>query len=207
MVPILGEEAVFPVGRIFCVGRNYAAHAVEMGNVVDRVAPFYFTKSPASVVLSGANIPYPTMTEDLHHEMELAVYWGDGKVFGYGCALDLTRRDLQAAAKAKARPWSVAKDFENSAVLGAITPRNTFGTAGTQAIQLTVNGETRQAAYLSEMIHDVPSILSDLGKFYELTAGDVILTGTPAGVGPLSRGDHAIGTIEGLEPVEIRIQT
>ena len=206
-VPIVGQAVQFPVHRIFCVGRNYAAHAAEMGNAVDRSAPFYFTKSPASVVLSGADIPYPTMTDDLHHEMELAVYWGDGDVYGYGCALDLTRRDLQAKAKAKARPWSVAKDFENSAVLGPITPKGTFGAAEAQAIRLTVNGDTRQDALLSEMIHDVPSILSDLSQYYELTAGDVILTGTPAGVGPLLRGDHAIGTIEGLEPVEIRIQT
>lgn len=207
LVPVVSRAEKFPVGRIFCVGRNYAAHAAEMGNSVDRSAPFYFTKSPASVVLSGSEIPFPPMTSDLHHEMELAVYYGEDGIFGYGCSLDLTRRDLQAKAKEKARPWSVAKDFENSAVLGTITEAGDVGSIGAQPIQLHVNGETRQDASLAEMIHDVPTILSDLSQYYRLQAGDVILTGTPAGVGPLVRGDHAVGRIEGLEPVEIRIQS
>ena len=207
LVPIVGRAEQFPIGRIFCVGRNYAAHAAEMGNAVDRSAPFYFTKSPAAVVLSGSEIPFPTMTSNLHHEMELAGYYGEDGIFGYGCSLDLTRRDLQAKAKEKARPWSVAKDFENSAVLGPITAARDVGSIKAQPIQLRVNGETRQGASLAEMIHDVPAILSDLALYYQLRAGDVILTGTPAGVGPLVRGDHAVGRIEGLEPGEIRIQS
>ena len=217
-IPIVGSADTFPVHRVFCVGRNYAAHAAEMGNTVDRQAPFYFTKSPASVVLSGAEIPYPSMTSDLHHEMELAVFVGAPArqiaasdaldvVYGYGCALDLTRRDLQAKAKEKARPWSVGKDFESSAVLGPVTPAADFGAADAQYIRLDVNGARRQDASLAEMIHDVPAILADLSMYYHLQPGDVILTGTPAGVGPLQRGDHAVGMIEGLEPVEIRIQS
>lgn len=207
LVPIVGQETYYPISRIFCVGRNYAAHAVEMGNPVDRSAPFYFTKSPASVVLSGAEIPYPAKTDDLHHEMELAVYLGEDGVLGYGCALDLTRRDLQAVAKEKARPWSVAKDFENSAVLGHITAASQISELTDRPIRLAVNGQLRQDASLADMIHSVPAILKDLATYYHLQAGDVILTGTPAGVGPLRRGDRAIGTIEGLEPVEIRIQS
>jgi len=217
-IPIAGSADTFPVHRIFCVGRNYAAHAAEMGNTVDRQAPFYFTKSPASMVLSGAEVPYPSMTSDLHHEMELAVFVGASAqeiaasdaldvVYGYGCALDLTRRDLQAKAKEKARPWAVAKDFENSAVIGPVTPTADFGAADAQYIRLDVNGVRRQDANLAEMIHDVPAILADLSMYYHLQPGDVILTGTPAGVGPLQRGDYAVGMIEGLEPVEIRIQS
>lgn len=217
LIEVVGTPERFPVHRVFCVGRNYAAHAAEMGNIADRTAPFYFTKSAAAVVMSGVEIPFPPMTGDLHHEMELAVYLGHGGhrieagealdyVYGYGGALDLTRRDLQAAAKEKARPWSVAKDFENSAVLGPVTRAAEFGDIAEQRIELRVNGELRQDASLDEMIHDVPAIIADLSQFYHLQAGDIVLTGTPAGVGPLQRGDHAVGTIAGLAPVEIRIQ-
>ncbi len=217
LVPIIGQNATFPVGRIFCVGQNYAAHATEMGSTADYEAPFYFTKSPAAVVLSGAEIPYPQRTNNLHHEMEFAVYLADDAievseadalkiVYGYGSSLDLTRRDLQLSAKDKKRPWSVAKDFENSAVLGPITPRDDFGAIDGQSIGLTVNDETRQSSTLDDLIHGVPAIIADLSTFYDLRAGDVILTGTPAGVGPLERGDHAIGVVTGLEPVEITIK-
>ncbi|WP_438956660.1 fumarylacetoacetate hydrolase family protein [Cognatiyoonia sp.] len=216
LVSIHGSDQFFPLGRIFCVGQNYAAHATEMGSTADYEAPFYFTKSPASVVLSGATIPYALKTTNLHHEMEFAVYLsGDAfevteaaaldAVYGYGCSLDLTRRDLQIAAKDKQRPWSVAKDFEDAAVLAPITPKEAFGAIDDQRIALTVNGDLKQDSTLDDLIHSVPAIIADLSTFYHLRAGDVILTGTPAGVGPLVLGDTAQGTVDGLEPVSITI--
>jgi fumarylpyruvate hydrolase len=216
LVAVRGETARYPVRRIFCVGRNYAAHALEMGNEVDREAPFYFTKSPAAFVASGASVPYAPGTQDLHHEMELALVLGAPlfradpasamrAVYGYACALDMTRRDLQAQAKDKRRPWDLGKDFENSAVIAQITRASDWPGPGTLRITLSVNGDTRQDASLAEMIHDVPAILSDLSQFYHLGPGDVILTGTPAGVGPVHPGDVLEGRIEGLEPVRLTL--
>lgn len=213
---IAGEAAVFPVGRIFCVGRNYAAHAAEMGNVPDYEAPFYFTKSPAHLIPSGQSIPYPLGTQDYHHEMELAVLIGApafrvsaeeamGAVYGYACALDMTRRDLQAASKAARRPWDTAKDFENAAVIAPAVKADLFGEISAQRIMLTVNDETRQDARLSDLIHSVPAVIADLSKYYHLEPGDVILTGTPAGVGPVVAGDVLHGEIDGLPPVELVI--
>ncbi|TFL18415.1 fumarylacetoacetate hydrolase family protein [Jannaschia formosa] len=206
----LGGDA-YPIARIFCVGRNYAAHAAEMGNEVDREAPFYFTKNPRHVALSGATLPYPPGTEDYHHEMELVVAIGAplfratreeaaAAVLAHGCGLDMTRRDLQAASKDKRRPWDTGKDVEASAILGPLAPA---GDLTGRAIRLTVNGETRQDASLDEMIHDVPAILSDLSRLYHLTPGDLILTGTPAGVGPVRPGDRLVGSIDGLEDVTV----
>lgn len=213
-VPVTGETAEYPVRRIFCVGRNYAAHAAEMGNEVDREAPFYFTKTPASVAASDLVLPYPPGTNDLHHEMELALALG-GEVFrgaedevleavyAYGCALDMTRRDLQAAAKEKRRPWSLAKDFEGSAVLAPMTRAAEFGEIADQRIWLDVNGTRKQDATLSDMIHGVSAILAHLSGFYHLGPGDVILTGTPAGVGAVGPGDRLAGGIDGLTPVQV----
>lgn len=216
MIEVQGHAARYPVRRIFCVGRNYAAHAAEMGNEVDREAPFYFTKSPAHVVASGASVPYAPGTQDLHHEMELALYLGAplycaprdatlAALFGLGSALDMTRRDLQGLAKDKRRPWDLGKDFENSAVLGPVTPAAGFGIIGPQSVQLSVNGALRQSAVLSDMIHDVPAILADLSKYYHLGPGDVILTGTPAGVGAVQPGDVLEGKVDGLAPVRLTI--
>ena len=215
---VTGSDARYPVARIFCVGRNYAAHAAEMGNEVDREAPFYFTKSPFAVALSGATIPYPPGTADYHHEMEFVIAIGapafrisrddaPSAIFGYACGLDMTRRDLQGAAKDKRRPWDLGKDVEGSAILGPITRAADFGPVGTQAIRLTVNGEVRQDAPLSDMIHDCAAIISDLSKFYHLRPGDLVMTGTPAGVGPVVAGDVLHGTVEGLEPVALTIGT
>lgn len=215
-LPIVGSQDVYPVARVFCVGRNYAAHAAEMGNEVDREAPFYFTKSAFSVATSGATVPYPPGTADYHHEMEFVIALGApafrvaaadalDAVFGYGCGLDMTRRDLQAAAKGKRRPWDLGKDVEGSAVLGALTPAADFGAIGPQAIRLTVNGEGRQDAHLSDMIHDVPAIIADLSRFYRLGPGDIIMTGTPAGVGPVAVGDVLHGTVGGADPVDLTI--
>ena len=213
-VPIRGEENAFPVNRIFCVGRNYAAHAIEMGNEVDREAPFYFTKAPAALVASGTEIPFPTETNDLHHEIEFVVAIGSpafrvsveqasSAILGYACGLDMTRRDLQAAAKEKRRSWDLGKDFENSAVIAALTKAADFGKVGPQRIHLKVNGGVRQDAHLSDMIWSVDEIISDLSKFYHLMPGDLIMTGTPAGVGQVHPGDIINGGIDGLDPISL----
>src|SRR6056297_3901978 len=215
-IPVAGDSRQFPLRRIFCVGRNYAAHAAEMGNEVDREAPFYFTKSAHALCLSGATIPYPPGTQDCHHEMEFVVALGtaayrvaEGEaleaVWGYGCGIDLTRRDLQGAAKEKRRPWDLGKDFENAAIMGALTPRDRFGEIGAQVLRLEVTGRVAQEASLSEMVWSVPEIIAHLSRFYHLAPGDLIYTGTPAGVGPVVPGDRMRGEIEGLVPVEVTI--
>lgn len=216
LVPIEGTDQGYPVRRIFCVGRNYAAHAAEMGNEVDREAPFYFTKSAHALCLSGARIPYPPGTQDCHHEMEFVVALGApafrvgeaeamAAVFGYACGIDLTRRDLQGAAKDKRRPWDLGKDFENAAVIGAITPRPRFGEIGDQAIRLGVDGRVAQDARLSDMVWSVPEIIAHLSCFYHLAPGDLIYTGTPAGVGPVIPGNVLLGEIDGLGPLRLTI--
>lgn len=213
-VAVVGTPQRYEVRRIFCVGRNYAEHALEMGNAVDRSAPFYFTKSPFSVVTDGADFPYPDGTQDCHYEMEFVVFIGAegyhvqaadamGCVFGYACGLDMTRRDLQATAKEKRRPWDTAKDFEHAAILGAITPANAFGPIGDQSITLNVNGTQKQKAHLRDMIHSVPDVIADLSRYYRLRAGDIIMTGTPAGVGPIARGDQMVGQIDGLSDLSV----
>lgn len=215
-IPVRGEAALFPVRRVFCVGRNYAEHAHEMGNEVDREAPFYFTKSALAVVGSGSTVPYPAGTTDFHHEMELVIALGApafrvtpsaaaGCVLGYAAGLDMTRRDLQAAAKDKRRPWDTGKDFENSAVIGSISRVADFGAVGEQRIELRVNGVIRQAAALADMVWPVAEIISHLSRLYHLEAGDLIYTGTPAGVGAVGPGDVIEGRIDGLEPVTLTI--
>lgn len=214
LVPVKGETAGFPVHRIFCVGRNYAEHAAEMGHEVDREAPFYFTKPASAIVPSGSEIPYPPGTSNLHYEMEFVVAIGapafrvsvadaDKVVFGYAAGLDMTRRDLQNAAKAKQRPWSLGKAFENSAVIGEITPKGDFGAVGPQRIWLTVGDAVKQDAHLSDMVWSVPEIISHLSQYYHLLPGDLIYTGTPAGVGPVVAGDRISGEIEGLSPIAL----
>jgi fumarylpyruvate hydrolase len=215
VVPVVGQ-ASFPVGRIFCVGRNYADHAAEMGHDVDREAPFYFTKSAHAVLVSGQDMPYPPRTKDLHHEMELVVALGAGGVdvaqsramdlvYGYGCGLDMTRRDLQAASKAKRRPWDTGKDFDNAAIIGPLTPKIGDAKIDDLDIALTVNGAVRQNAKLSDMVWSIPEIIADLSTLYTLHAGDLIMTGTPAGVGPVVKGDVLRGTIGDFAPVETTI--
>jgi fumarylpyruvate hydrolase len=215
LVPISGMEEGFPVHRIFCVGRNYAAHAAELGNTVDRVAAFYFTKPPTGLVVEGGAIAYPPGTEDYHHEIELVIAIGApafkvsaeaamGAVYGYAVGLDMTRRDLQNAMKEKQRPWDIAKAFEDSAVIGAITPAAAFE-LGAQRISLLVNGALRQEGHLSDMIWSVPEIISHLSRYYHLTPGDLIFTGTPSGVGALQPGDRLDGAVEGLSPITVAI--
>ncbi|MFA8443850.1 fumarylacetoacetate hydrolase family protein [Yoonia sp.] len=215
VIPVKGA-AGFPVGRIFCVGRNYADHAAEMGHEVDREAPFYFTKSAHAVLLSGQDMPYPPRTQDLHHEMELVVAI-DGTasdisearamdvVYGYGCGLDMTRRDLQAASKAKRRPWDTGKDFDNAAIIAALTPKADDADIGDLTLQLDVNGQTRQRAKLADMVWSIREIIADLSSLYTLLPGDLIMTGTPAGVGAVVRGDVLRGTIGDFAAVETTI--
>lgn len=215
-VPVLGETAAFPVRRIFCVGRNYAAHAREMGFSAEKDAPFYFTKSPWAICASGATIPFPLGTENCHYEMELVVAIGApafrvgeadamSAVFGYACGFDMTRRDLQNAARDQGRPWDFGKDFESAAVMAPITRAAAFGAVADQAIRLTQNGTVKQDAVLSDMIFSVPELIAYLSRFYHLQPGDLLYTGTPAGVGPIAPGDRLVGTIDGLTPVELTI--
>lgn len=215
-VPILGEEARFPVHRIFCVGRNYAAHAAEMGFAATKDAPFYFTKTPSAICHSGATIAYPPGTANCHYEIELVAAIGApafrispaealSVVLGYACGLDMTRRDLQNNARDQGRPWDLGKDFEQAAVIAPITRAEVFGAMEAQRIQLTQNGAVKQDAVLSDMIFNIAELIADLSKFYHLQPGDLLYTGTPAGVGPIATGDALVGTIEGLKPVELTI--
>ena len=214
-LPVIGQPERFPVSRIFCVGRNYAAHAAEMGAEVDRGSPFYFLKSAHAVLESGGVLPYPPGTEDLHHEIEMVVAIGapafrvtadqaESAIWGYGAGLDLTRRDLQARAKAMQRSWDLGKNFEGSAVLSALTAAQAFQPAD-QRIHLDVNGVTRQDSVISDMVWSIPEIIADLSQYYHLAPGDLIMTGTPAGVGAVTSGDRLAGRIAGLAPVELTI--
>lgn len=201
-VPV-DDGDTYPVRRIFCVGRNYAAHAAEMGNEVDREAPFYFTKTPAHVLPSGGTLAYPPGTADLHHEVEMSVALGPGgEVVALGVALDMTRRDLQAQAKEKRRPWSTGKDFEGAAVLAPMV-RGTETTG--RRITLRVNDEIRQGGSTDDLVWPVPELIAHLGSLYTLGAGDLILTGTPAGVGPVGPGDRLHGRIDGLPDLDLTI--
>ncbi len=215
-IPVAGETAAYPVHRIFCVGRNYAAHAAEMGVEVDREAPFYFTKSALTAQPSDSVIAYPPGTENFHYEMELvlvlgaAVFRADlatakAAIYAYGCGLDMTRRDLQLAARAKQRPWDLGKDVEQSAVFAPLTKAAAFGAIGDQRIHLEVNGEQRQDALLSDLIWKVEELVSHLSHYYHLQPGDVIMTGTPAGVGAVVTGDVITGGIEGLAPIRLTV--
>lgn len=215
-VPVKGEAAAYPVHRIFCVGRNYAAHAAEMGVEVDREAPFYFTKSALALQPSGTTIPYPPGTKNFHYEMELVIAIGAPvfkadrataakAIYGYAGGLDMTRRDLQLDARAKQRPWDLGKDVEQSAVLAPITRDAVFGPVGPQRIHLEVNGELKQDARLDDLIWKVDEIVSHLSGYYHLQPGDIIMTGTPAGVGAVVAGDVITGGVDGLDPVKLTV--
>jgi fumarylpyruvate hydrolase len=215
-VEIAGSDARFPVHRIYCVGRNYAKHAREMGMDPDREPPFFFSKPADAIVANGTPVPYPPRTSNLHHEIELVVAIGTGgrdipldsalaHVYGYAVGLDLTRRDLQFAARDQGRPWDVSKGFDHSAPVSAIRPAAEMGHPEQGGIWLEVNGEARQRANLSEMIWSVPEIVAELSTYYELRPGDLIFTGTPEGVGPVTRGDSLVGGIDGLETLRITI--
>ena len=219
LVPVAGEARGFPVRRIYCVARNYAEHAREMG-ASGRAAPFFFMK-PADAVLPVAvgatgRMAYPPKTADLHHEIEMVVAIGRGgrdidvaaaleHVFGYTVGLDMTRRDLQAELKKQGRPWDIAKGFDQSAPLSTIQPVALVGHPQRGAIGLAVNGVPRQGGDLADMIWSVPEIIAILSEYFELQAGDLIFTGTPAGVGAVQRGDRLEGTIAGLGTLAVDI--
>lgn len=204
-----GTSARFPVGRIFCVGRNYAEHAREMGHDPNREPPFFFMKPADAIVPNGATLPFPQATKDLHHEIEMVVAIGrDGAdipvakaldhVFGYGVGLDMTRRDLQGEAKKMGRPWEMGKAFDNSAPCTALKTVAMVGHPAKGAIWLKVNGKIVQKGDLSEMIWNVPETISYLSKLITLKAGDLIMSGTPAGVGPVNRGDKLEGHVDSV---------
>jgi fumarylpyruvate hydrolase len=214
-VPVEGGAA-FPVRRIYCVGRNYAAHAREMGHDPERDEPFFFTKPADAIVLTGAEIPYPPMSRDVHHEVELVVAIGrpgfevspdeaQALVFGYATGIDLTRRDLQANAKKAGRPWDMGKAFDFSAPCGVIRPAADTGALHSGGISLAVNGKVRQHSDLAELIWSVPEIIAHLSRYVTLAPGDLIYTGTPDGVGPVEPGDEMHARIEGLADLLIRI--
>ena len=208
VIPIRGSDALFPVRRIYCIGRNYAAHAVEMGHDPDREPPFFFQKNPDAVDASGA-FPYPPKTTEVHHEIEMAVALGAGgadipaaraldHVWGYGVALDMTRRDLQGEAKRSGRPWEIGKAFERSAPISPLVPAAEIGHPAAGAVTLTVNGALRQRGDLNQMIWRTPEMIAFLSEHFTLAPGDVIMSGTPAGVGPVSRGDVLEGAVAGV---------
>lgn len=213
-VAVVGTDARFPVHRIYCVGRNFAEHAKEMGATIDRGSPVFFAKPADAIVADGIEIPYPPGTQDLHHEVELVVALGRGSegvvdaadaldlVFGYTVGLDLTRRDLQAQAKAKGLPWDIAKGFDRSAPLAALVPVAQCGHDFTRTLWLDVNGVRRQQAPLSDMVWGVAEILHELSRLFELQAGDLVFMGTPAGVAALQRGDRYVAAIDGLARLE-----
>jgi len=218
LADIHGSDAKFPVNRIFCVGRNYLAHAAEMGVAVDKSTqePFYFTKHPSSLVPAGAEIPYPPQTANYHYEMEFVVAIGkagfevdeeqaDELIYGYAAGLDMTRRDLQLKAREAGRPWDLGKDFEQSAILSPIVPVAETGIVDSGRIELAVNGEVRQSSDLELLIWNVREIIAHLSKFYHLQPGDLIYTGTPEGVGAVVGGDHITGFIEGVGEVSLTI--
>lgn len=213
-IAIAGSQQRFPVRRIYCVGRNYADHVREMGNDPERDLPFFFTKPADAVVGSGSCLPFPPRTAQLHHEVELVVaLHGRGSniaeaeagslIFGHAVGIDLTRRDLQAEAKRAGRPWDMAKGFDRSAPIGPLT-LGLPPAAG--PISLTVDGEVRQRGDLREMLWNVSEIIAALSSYVELAPGDLIFTGTPAGVGPIQRGQRVRGTIAGTEPIEITFE-
>ncbi len=216
-LPVRGRTERYPIHRLFFVGRNYHAHAVEMGRPVDKSVevPFYFTKAPSTLVESGATVAYPPGTKDYQHEMELVLAIGapgfrvgeahaHELIYGYACGLDMTRRDLQLIAREKGRPWDLGKDVEESSVVSEIVPMpGTVLDKG--ALAMNVNGAQRQASDLSKLIWNIPELIADLSKFYHLQPGDLIFTGTPEGVGPVQSGDRIEGRIDGVGTITLEV--
>ncbi len=216
-LPIRGRSERLPINRIFCVGRNYHAHAVEMGKPVDKSKqrPFYFTKSPQTLVESGATVAYPPQTENYHHEMELVLVVGKPGfrvkeqdahtvIYGYACGLDMTRRDLQLAARDQGRPWDLAKDIEHGAVCSEVVPMEGV-VIENAALELSVGGVMKQNSNVDKLIWNIREIIADLSLFYHLQPGDLIYTGTPEGVGPVVAGDRLEGRIEGVGQIALQV--
>jgi len=214
-LPVAGSKMLFPVHRIYCVGRNYAAHAVEMGHDPNKEPPFFFQKNADNIVLSG-EFPYPSASNDVHHEIEMVVALQSGGidiptdkalacVFGYGVGLDMTRRDLQGKAKDMGRPWEVGKAFEASAPCSPLRQASEIGHPSQGAVWLDVNGDRRQTGDLNQLIWKVPEMVSYLSGLFRLAPGDLIMSGTPAGVGPVKRGDVLKGHVDGVGDLEVRV--
>lgn len=212
-LPVVGSSSLFPVHRIYCVGRNYAEHAIEMGHDPNKEPPFFFQKNPSNLLL-GREFPYPAQTNDLHFEIELVVALKSGgtnmqaadamkHVYGYAVGLDMTRRDLQNAQKKLGRPWEVGKAFEHSAPCSPIVPADKIGHPSKGAIWVDVNNERRQTGDLAQMIWDIPNQIRFLSELFELKAGDLIFTGTPAGVGSLKKGDKIHGHVDGVADLDV----
>jgi len=219
-IPVAGSDNTFPVNRVFCVGRNYADHAREMGHDPDREPPFFFEKHPSSVLFApapdGADFPYPQQSTDVHHEIELVVGLGKGgndislerayeHVWGYAVGIDMTRRDLQGVAKKMGRPWEVGKSFDHAAPMGMFHEITEAGHMTEGHIRMDVNGETRQEGNLNQMIWKIPEVIVYLSELFTLQAGDLIMTGTPAGVGPVKKGDVLEGHVQGLSSLKITV--
>jgi fumarylpyruvate hydrolase len=215
-LPVTGHQDRFPVRRIFCVGRNYAEHAREMGATVDTGVPMFFCKPADAVVADGADLPYPQATSELHHEVEMVVALKAGgcdlndaqaasAIFGYGVGLDLTRRDLQVIAKAKSHPWDVAKAFDHSAPVSALRLASEVTPRADTEISLQVNGAVRQQGHLGDMVHSVLDIIKVLSTLFELKPGDIIFTGTPAGVAALQRGDRFHAELQGIATLDGKV--
>ncbi|MDR3352984.1 MAG: fumarylacetoacetate hydrolase family protein [Zoogloeaceae bacterium] len=218
LAPIVGSDLLFPIRRIFCVGRNYKAHAAEMGISVDKTqeSPMYFMKDASAYVPSGSRIPYPPMTRNLHHEIELVLAIGKAgfelreqdaweSLYGYAVGLDMTRRDLQQYARRNGQPWDTGKNYEQSAVLSSILPQAQCGRIEAARIALSVNGTLRQSANTRDFIWSIPEILADLSRYYHLEPGDLVYTGTPEGVGPVAAGDTLEGSIEGIGTIRLEV--
>src|SRR5918999_1674686 len=217
-LPVAGTDESFPVSRVYCVGRNYAEHAVEMGHDPNREPPFFFAKPANSVVPNGGTLPFPSLTEDLHHEIELVVGLGEGgadlsasaalsHVFGYAVGLDMTRRDLQAEAKKAGRPWDMAKGFDRSAPMSGICPVSAIDHPERGSVRLRINGEARQEGDLDQQIWKVPETIAFLSTLVELRPGDTVMTGTPKGVGRVEPGDSLEGHIEGVGDLSVSYES
>jgi len=213
-IPVQGGGE-FPVRRVYCIGRNYAAHSIEMGDDPDRDPPFFFQKNPNNLDSSG-DFPYPEQTTDVHYEIEMAVALKTGgtnipvaealdHVYGYAPCLDMTRRDLQNDAKKKGRPWEIGKAFERSGPIGPLQTVAQVGHPATGRVELLVNGEVQQEGDLNQMIWKVPEMISYLSDYFELQPGDVIMSGTPSGVGPIVKGDVMVVNIAGLESLTVKV--
>ena len=215
-LPVRGSDRLFPVHRIYCVGRNYAAHAIEMGHDPDREPPFFFQKNPDTLIPGGGEFPYPDKSEDVHYELELVVALASGGrdiaveraldcVYGYAVGLDMTRRDLQGEAKKMGRPWDVGKAFDHSAPCSEIVPVENIGHPDAGAVWLRVNGEMRQEGDLNQMIWKVPEIIAYLSGLFTLAPGDLIFSGTPAGVGATVPGDSLHGGVAGVGELSVSV--
>ena len=215
-LPVAGCSDRYALRRVYCVGRNFASHTVEMGGNPDREVPFFFQKNPDNLLTGGADFPYPSRSSDVHHEVELLVALASGgqeidpataleSVYGYAVALDMTRRDLQGECKQARRPWEIGKAFEHSAPCSDLQPASVIGHPSAGCIELCVNGEQRQAGDLDQMIWKVPEIIAYLSGLFTLAPGDVILTGTPSGVGPVVRGDGLDARIDGVGELHTQV--